>query len=67
VIELFALPVAMLIGLWYVHRHDETKKEMENWSPKKLHAFAGMKDKHDKEIRDYAYNLAKEKEFEEAK
>ena len=39
------------------------QQEMQSWSVKKLYAFAGMKHKHDKEIRSYAYNLAKEKQF----
>ena len=44
---------------------DERKKrdEMKNWSEQKLHAYAGVKS-HPKDLKCYAYDLAKQKKFE---
>jgi len=41
------------------------KQEMQEWTPKQLHAYAGVKT-HPQDLRDYAYALAKQKEFENA-
>ena len=41
----------------------EDKKKMQNWSEQKLHAYAGVKS-HPKELKCYAYELAKKKKFE---
>jgi len=42
------------------------RKEMQHWSIQKLHAYAGVRS-HPKELKRYAYELAKQKKFEQFK
>jgi len=52
--------------LWKSNKDfNDKKQEMQSWTKHQLHSYAGVPS-HPKELKDFAYNLAKQKRFEDS-